>query len=188
EARWDHWVADACAGIPSTLVHGDFRPKNAYVRDDGAGTRLFPIDWEMAGWGIPAADLTRVDLGAYWSVVRERWTGVDLETIERVAVFGQIFRLLAAISWETTELDFDAYEPLIRPLRSIRVLRGQLAEAIREAEARSLDRHPVSGPRPPATDGDERPLEELREVLRDAYHGTQGVGQVIGHQALKVRV
>jgi len=99
---WDDWVAAACAGVPSTLVHGDFRPKNAYLRDDGAGMCLFPIDWEMAGWGVPAADLTRVDLRAYWAVVRERWPDVDLGTVERLALFGQIFRLLAGIGWAAT--------------------------------------------------------------------------------------
>jgi thiamine kinase-like enzyme len=120
-------------------------------------------------------------------VVRERWTDVDLATIERAAVFGQIFRLLAAINWDTTSLTFDTYEMLVRALRSIRVLHGQLAEAIREAETRSSERS-LASRAPPAVDGDERQLGELRDVLRDAYDGIEGAGRLIAHQPLKARV
>ena len=48
EGRWG-WLVEPCLRAPSTLVHGDFRPKNAYVRRDHGGARLFPIDWETAG-------------------------------------------------------------------------------------------------------------------------------------------
>jgi aminoglycoside phosphotransferase (APT) family kinase protein len=179
--RWDGWVAVACAGIPATLVHGDFRPKNAYVREDARGTQLFPIDWEMAGWGIPAADLTRVDLRAYSAVVRERWPDVDLDAVERVAAFGQIFRLLAAIGWETTNLAFSAPELLIRPLEGIRVLAGQLDDAIRAAERRSVP------PAPPAGAEDPR-ASELRDAVRAAYEGVDGGVELLGYRRLKSRV
>src|SRR5437867_6337435 len=56
EAGW-HELEKCCESMPTTLVHGDFRAKNVYVRTDQAGTCLFPIDWETAGWGVPAADL-----------------------------------------------------------------------------------------------------------------------------------
>jgi len=61
EARWSE-IEGVCRGMPSTLVHGDFRPRNAFVRLHPEGVRLFPLDWETAGWGVPAADLTRIDL------------------------------------------------------------------------------------------------------------------------------
>jgi aminoglycoside phosphotransferase (APT) family kinase protein len=138
EARWD-WLEEACGGVASTLVHGDFRPKNVYVRDDPSGVRLLPIDWEMAGWGVPATDLPRVDLHAYWSVVREGWTNVDFEAIRRLATFGQIFRFLAAISWATTSLHFDSYQMLERPMASLRVLRARLGEAIASAGSGSSE-------------------------------------------------
>jgi hypothetical protein len=32
ESRWSH-VEQSCEGIPPTLTHGDFRPKNVHVRD-----------------------------------------------------------------------------------------------------------------------------------------------------------
>src|SRR5205814_4697301 len=55
-AGW-HELEKCCESMPTTLVHGDFRRKNVYVRTDQAGTALFPIDWATAGWGVPAADL-----------------------------------------------------------------------------------------------------------------------------------
>src|SRR5205807_1546253 len=66
------WVAleRACTGLPATLVHGDLQRKNLYVRNGAGQTALYAIDWETAGWGVPAADVARVDLPTYWSVVR----------------------------------------------------------------------------------------------------------------------
>src|SRR5262249_55908333 len=56
ESRWPE-VELACEGLPRTMVHGDFRPKNVRVRGRDANATLFALDWEMAGWGVPAADL-----------------------------------------------------------------------------------------------------------------------------------
>src|SRR5437764_1331591 len=55
------WVAleRACTGLPATLVHGDLQRKNLYVRNGAGQSALYAIDWETAGWGIPAADLAR---------------------------------------------------------------------------------------------------------------------------------
>ena len=63
-------IERACSDVPATVVHGDFRPRNAYLRSDGTQLHVFPIDWEHAGWGVPAADLTRIDLPTYWMTVR----------------------------------------------------------------------------------------------------------------------
>ena len=132
EARWAR-LEEACAGVPSTLVHGDFRPKNAYLRRGPAAMRLFPIDWETAGWGIPAADLTRVDVTAYWEVVRESWAGLDLQAIQRLATVGRIFQVLAAIGWDSPELAYDTPRFLRRPMACLQVQRKRLSDAIRAA-------------------------------------------------------
>src|SRR5438876_1352818 len=70
------WAALACActGLPATLVHGDLQRKNLYVRNGAGQSALYAIDWETAGWGIPAADLARIDLPTYWSVRSEEHT------------------------------------------------------------------------------------------------------------------
>jgi hypothetical protein len=135
EGRWSQ-VEQYCAGMPPTLVHGDFRPKNIHVRAGPAGTDLFALDWETAGWGVPAADLApsrgllpayQVNIAAYWSVVRECWPSVDIQAVGQLVHVGRIFRQLAAISWATMSL---AYEWLGKPIKSMQVYQAELAEAI----------------------------------------------------------
>jgi Phosphotransferase enzyme family len=145
EAHWSE-VEQYCAGMPTTLVHGDFRPKNIHVRTGQAGLDLFALDWETAGWGIPAADLApsrgllaahQVDMTIYWAIVREHWPDVDLQAIERLAHVGRIFRRLAAISWASLSL---AYEWVEQPVKSMRVYQAELTEAMRMAAWASRNR------------------------------------------------
>jgi hypothetical protein len=123
EARWD-LICGLCDDAPATLVHGDFRPKNVFVRRDA--TDLVAFDWETAGWGPPAPDLTRIDAEAYWRGVRTSW-GVSLETVLRWARVGRVFQLLAAIDWESTDLVFDTPETLAQPIENLKVLAEDLA-------------------------------------------------------------
>ena len=81
----------------------------------------------------PAADLPRVDLTAYWSVVREYWS-LDLPAIRRLAAVGQVFRFLAAISWASPGLAYGTSELLSFPVASTRALQAGLSNAIRAAE------------------------------------------------------
>jgi hypothetical protein len=126
ERRWG-WVETCSEGIPSTLVHGDFRPKNVHVRRDHDGTALLPMDWETAGWGGPAPDLARLDLQAYWTVVREYWPTLDLPAIQRLANLGKLFCRLAALNWESMSLKSDWLDG---PMASIRVCHAKLSDAI----------------------------------------------------------
>jgi hypothetical protein len=140
ESRWCE-VEKCCAEAPSTLVHGDFRPKNIYVRTDRAGTNFFTVDWETAGWGVPAADLApsrgrlpvhQIDIAAYWSIVHEHWPHLPLHSVERLALVGRIFRRLAAIYWESRSLAFGTERLLCGPMACMRVYQAELAEAICE--------------------------------------------------------
>src|SRR6185503_8504484 len=54
EDSWDT-LARATARLPETVVHSDFRPKNARTRREETGPVLYALDWEMAGWGVPVA-------------------------------------------------------------------------------------------------------------------------------------
>ena len=121
--------------MPPTLVHGDFRPKNAYVRAGANGLDLFAIDWETAGWGVPAVDLIGIDLPTYWSVVQPSWPDVRLEDVRRLAAVGRVLRPLAAIRWVSPELAYDALACLVRPTTWLRTYHGRLADAVRELEA-----------------------------------------------------
>lgn len=103
ETRWSR-VEAAVDGAPSTLVHGDFRPKNGYLRRTDNGLSIFPIDWETAGWGPPAPDLTRIDLRAYWWTVRDAWPHVSFENIESWRRIGRLLKDLAAVDWVSATL------------------------------------------------------------------------------------
>jgi len=114
-----------CKGAPITLIHADFRPKNVFVRSDGAGFVAF--DWETAGWGPPAADLTKIDVTAYWETARLVWTTLSLETVHEWTRIGYLFQLLAAIDWKGTELGVDTDEALATPLVSLNLMGTRLA-------------------------------------------------------------
>jgi len=125
-------IERACTGVPATLVHGDFQRKNTYIRNGASGPELLAIDWETAGWGVPAVDLTRIDLPTYWSVLRRWWPTVRLEDVRRLASVGRVFLQLAAIHWVSPELAYDTPPYLSRPLSWLRVLHGRLADGLRE--------------------------------------------------------
>ncbi|HEV2751897.1 MAG TPA: phosphotransferase [Gemmatimonadales bacterium] len=136
EAAWSG-IERACTGIPATLTHGDIQRKNMYVRSAarGGGAELFFIDWEMAGWGVPAPDLTLVDLPTYVSAVRPSWPGVRLEDVQRLAAVGRIFRQVAGIRWVSPALAHPDAQCLIRPMAWLRVLHERLVAALHELGA-----------------------------------------------------
>ena len=123
--RWSD-LERQCVGLPETVVHGDFRPKNVYLRPAGNRLACYPIDWETAGWGVPAADLTRIDVAAYWSAARDWCSGLSLDAVGRLAHLGQVFRTIAAIDWECAGLRFDTRRQIVRSLASLAVLRPRL--------------------------------------------------------------
>jgi len=141
ESRWDRLVA-ACAGFPSTLVHGDFQAKNLRLLQRDGSLELVPIDWEMAGWGIPAVDLAdapssktehQVDLSAYQSAVREHWPDLSPDDLRRVTAVGHVMRRLAAIDWEASSLRFRFYRfrfNLMRAVCNLHIYQVQLATGL----------------------------------------------------------
>jgi thiamine kinase-like enzyme len=131
EQRWAG-VERACTGVPPTLVHGDFQRKNTYIRNGVSGPELFAIDWETAGWGVPAVDLTRIHLLTYWSVVQRCWPDVRLEEVRRLTAVGRVFLQLAAIHWVSPELAYDSDLYLKRPMSWLRVFHDRLADAALE--------------------------------------------------------
>lgn len=145
DALESHWseLERACDGMPATLVHGDFRPKNVRVRADDAGPALYPIDWETAGWGVPAADLAPargpglimlVDSPAYETVVSKRWPDLDATVIRRLSILGHLFRALAGIDWETISLTFESPDCLKKPLTCISHYGMRISEALGAAQ------------------------------------------------------
>jgi hypothetical protein len=98
ESHWSE-VEAFCDAMPRTLVHGDFAPKNVHVRMERGGMSLLPLDWETAGYGVPATDLTRVDASVYRSLANQYWPHLSLEDINYMTKLGHVFRWLATVDW-----------------------------------------------------------------------------------------
>lgn len=129
ESNW-HQVEALCRTMPSTLVHGDFSGKNIRLQKDGQGLTVLAFDWEWAGWGTPVVDLAQTtanpDVHAYWTTVHEAWPAVELDTIERLAIVGTIFQLLASIDWVASGL---ASWSVRRPMQYLSIYKSRLSRA-----------------------------------------------------------
>lgn len=55
-ARW--WPR--LRGLPATLIHNDFNPRNFVLRETSGGRRLCVYDWELATRGVPQHDLAEL--------------------------------------------------------------------------------------------------------------------------------
>ena len=146
DALETHWpdLERACRGLPRTLVHGDFRAKNLRLRVAEGETVLYAMDWEMAGWGIPAADLgcgpmsgltVPIDFHVYRETVRELWRDLDAPAIRRMSMFGRIFQALAGTRWACASLVLKSPRSLIKPVGSMRHYREQISLAIETSAA-----------------------------------------------------
>ena len=129
-----------CDRMPHTLVHSDFNRRNLRIRNGQGEIALLVFDWEMAGWGIPAADLgyyEQADLAIYWSVVQQAWPHLDVQDIQRMANLGKIFRGLAVSSWESWPLDpkyYVAYEQVKSAVRIMKTCEGWITEAMKASK------------------------------------------------------
>jgi len=142
EGLWDA-VVRACSGIPETVVHGDFRPKNVRIREEVTGPVLYALDWELAGWGVPVADLApargtettlQIDPAAYAEAMRGHGPPLDAHKIERLSLIGYLFRRLAAVEWETLSLHFEDPFWLIAPISCLRSHQRALTRSLAHAE------------------------------------------------------
>jgi len=48
----------------------------------------------------------QVDVKRYWTMVRENWSWLDFQAIQRLEIAGRIFRNLDAIYWELPSLKY----------------------------------------------------------------------------------
>ena len=126
ESRWEE-VKRLCRGMPQTLVHGDFVPKNIRLRLGQDGLILLAFDWETAGWGVPAVDLAQLSPALYWRFVREDWPHLGIRTVTRLAKAGKLLGRLAAVDWAAHWLKYQWVE---RPMGWLAVYRDDLAVAV----------------------------------------------------------
>jgi hypothetical protein len=106
-----------CRALSKTLVHGDFTAKNVRVRQDGDAEVLFVMDWDVAGWAVPASDLAALDLAAYASLQTQSPLPTDQHTLSALAGIGRIFRLILWIEATSSALTSEWIE---RPLAKLR--------------------------------------------------------------------
>lgn len=112
--RWNE-IEEACATLPDTLVHGDVVTHNANVRNGSSTLEFVPFDWEKAGWGTAAEDLSDVDIDCYRGTVEAAGGEVDRHKLTRLAGAGKAFRCLVFLQWLAPELragSEDAFEQL----------------------------------------------------------------------------
>jgi hypothetical protein len=106
-ARFDELVAWLLRQ-PRTLVHGDIFAENLMLQPGG---RIRPIDWESAGIGLAAWDLTRLLDGwgtdrpmffdVYWKeLALHRTVRLDRPTFERTLTRCEILDALVHLSWD----------------------------------------------------------------------------------------
>ncbi len=149
EAVASGWPAiDAlCAVMPPTLVHGDFRPKNLFLRRSGEGATLLPIDWEYAGRGTPAVDLgaflregdTPADRAAYREGLSDRGLSLGEPELRSWLSVGRVLRAVSSIHWASESL---VHEYLEKPVGNLstygdalgRAFEGLASGTLREAE------------------------------------------------------
>ena len=123
EHGWDKLEA-LVGGGPRTLVHGDFAQKNVLVRQTAGTLDVFPIDWETAGWGPPAADMGECpDLATYGAEALKYGVSWSAETIRGWAAVGKILRHIAALEWASASL-IGGWPP-----RGVRRMRVRLEDA-----------------------------------------------------------
>ncbi len=121
EAQWDK-LETLVSGGPHTLVHGDFAPKNILLRQNAGTFEVFPIDWETAGWGPPAADIGECpDLVTYRAEALRYGVAWNAETLRCWAAAGKVLRYIAALEWASTFLT------LGWPPRGVRRMKAVLA-------------------------------------------------------------
>jgi hypothetical protein len=129
QSRWSS-VEAICDALPYTLVHGDFGAKNVRVRADPEGLQLLPLDWDSAGWGVAAADLSQTDVPSYWSVARARWPELEPNALARLTTVGRMFLALESI---TGEVDALASEWVSDVMRKMRAYESELSGALKAA-------------------------------------------------------
>jgi ATP-binding cassette, subfamily B, bacterial len=139
-------AVDRAMSAPIVLAHGDFQDKNLRLIDD----RIVAFDWETLALTTPAVDLARLfpvqnlfpDTSAagretaerYMTGVKDKWPGLDFDTLMDCALVGTWLNLVQAVDWLMQGRSWNP-ERTIRAAESylkwVDALSGRLEEARR---------------------------------------------------------
>jgi hypothetical protein len=126
---WDD-LENACSFAPETLVHGDFVGKNVRVQTRAGRRVLLAFDWEQAGRAIPAIDVLKAELDAYWRRVEKTWSHMSLSDLALIGNVGSVFRSIAATGWAVQGLHYPWVDDAMDKLR---VYESRLTTALKVA-------------------------------------------------------
>ena len=66
-------MIEALLSLPKTVIHGEFYASNVLVAEGSEGTRVAPVDWELAAAAPGAIDIA--------ALVSGNWPEADREEI-----------------------------------------------------------------------------------------------------------
>jgi ATP-binding cassette subfamily B protein len=105
------FAVDRAVSAPIVLAHGDFQNKNLRLIDD----RIVAFDWETLALTTPIVDLAKLfpvqnlypDTSAtgrktaelYMTGVKDKWPGLDFDTLMDCALVGTWLNLVQAVDW-----------------------------------------------------------------------------------------
>ena len=126
ESSWDEFERFD-RGFPAALVHGDFTAKNVLVSTSSEAPRLAVMDWDVAGWGVPASDVAAADPDTYRQTIEASGGDVSATTLRALARMGAVFRHILWIEATSCALTGPWVE---RPVRKLESYRSGLAAAL----------------------------------------------------------
>ena len=94
------------------------------------GRRLSVIDWDVAGWGVPASDVAAADLESYERTIGASWGPISATKWRAFAEMGAVFRFILWIEAESCALSGLWVE---RPVRKLDLYRSGLAHSLENA-------------------------------------------------------
>ena len=95
------------------------------------------FDWGFAGLGAPALDLAqhasrtmRPDLDAYRSVVDRGPMHMGIPEMRRIAVCGDLLRLVDEMDWAIVMMRIGTYKMVLKPIMTLRLYEPRLRAAL----------------------------------------------------------
>lgn len=126
EATWDE-LEGFGLGFPPALAHGDLTSKTVLISPPSSGRRLSVMDWDLAGWGVPASDVAAADVECYGQTIGASWGQISSTTWQAFAAMGTVFRHILWIEATSCALSGPRAE---RPVRQLDRYRSGLARAL----------------------------------------------------------